>query len=47
MKLCVTGKHEIGKLEKMAIEMFSKVEDKSVEVPDLSKPPAYDASNLG
>jgi secreted Zn-dependent insulinase-like peptidase len=47
MKLCVTGRHDIDKLESMAINLFSQVEDKNVVVPDLSQPaPAYDKNNL-
>jgi secreted Zn-dependent insulinase-like peptidase len=35
MKLCISGKHSIEQLEKWAIQMFSAVENKDVEVPDL------------
>lgn len=47
MKLCVTGRHDIDKLEEMARQLFSQVADKEVKVPDLSKPAPYDERNLG
>ncbi len=47
MKLCVLGRAPIDKLEEMARGLFSQVENKSVDVPDLSQPPAYDNRNLG
>ena len=48
MKLCVTGRHDIEKLEELARTLFSQVEDKDVVVPDYNKPePAYSEDNLG
>ena len=47
MKLCVTGRHDLETLEKWARSLFEQVDDKNVTVPDLSNPPAYNASNLG
>lgn len=48
MKLCVIGRADIGRLEEIARELFSAVEDKNVTVPDLSLPaPAFDEKNLG
>jgi len=48
MKLCVVGRHDIGKLEELATGLFSQVENKSVVVPDYNQPQvAYNASNLG
>jgi insulysin len=47
MKLCVLGRAPIEKLEEMARGLFSQVENKNVDVPDLSQPPAYDSKNLG
>lgn len=48
MRLCVVGRHDINKLETLATELFSQVENKSVEVPDYNKPVvAYDSGNLG
>lgn len=48
MKLCVTGRHDIERLEELTRTLFSQVEDKSVIVPDLNAPvPAYDERNLG
>jgi insulysin len=47
MKLCVTGRHDIERLEEWARGLFSQVEDKNVVVPDLGQPaPAYDSTNL-
>jgi insulysin len=48
MKLCVTGRHDISQLEQWVTELFSKVEDKSVVVPNYNEPkPAYNDKNLG
>jgi len=38
MKLVLTGKHSIAKLEEMAIKIFSSVPNRNVTLPDLSKP---------
>ena len=34
-------------LEKIVTALFTEVSNKEVKVPDLSKPPAYTAENLG
>lgn len=48
MKLCMIGRHDIVRLEQLAQDLFSGVEDKNVTVPDYNQPaPAYDSRNLG
>lgn len=48
MNLVLSGKHSLEELEQWAVSLFSGVENKNVEVPDLSKPIApFDSSNLG
>lgn len=47
MKLVLTGKHDIQRLEEWAHSMFSPVENKNVEIPALGVPLPYDKSNLG
>ena len=46
MRLCMTGRHDIEKMEELARNLFSQVEDKEVVVPDLNTPVAYDSKNL-
>ena len=48
MKLAVTGNHSLTKLQDLATQMFSTVENKQVVLPDYSKPsPPFDSQNLG
>ena len=48
MKLCMSGRHSLEKLEKMATDLFSPIVNKDVVLPDLSKPTfPYTEANLG
>ena len=48
MSLCLVGNHEIERLEEMAVEHFSGIENKNLELRDYTKgEPLYDASTLG
>ncbi len=48
MNLVLYGKHSIEQLETWAMSLFSGVENKQVELPDLSKPcMPFDSSNMG
>jgi len=48
MNLVLIGKHSLEQLEEWAVSLFSGVENKNVELPDLSKPMMpFDSSNMG
>jgi len=47
MKLTVSGRHDIERLEDWVLDKFSAVENKSVELPDLGMPTPYPPENLG
>jgi len=48
MTLAITSNSSLDELEKMAVELFSGVENKNVKVPDFSLlPRAYNSTNLG
>ena len=48
MSLVLIGKHSLEQLEQWAVSLFSGVENKHVQAPDLSKPEMpFDNSNLG
>ena len=48
MNLVIIGKHSLEQLEQWAVSLFSGVENKNVEVPDLTQPiMPFDSSNMG
>ena len=48
MNLVISGKHSLEQLEQWAVSLFSEVENKNVEVPDLTQPiMPFDSSNMG
>lgn len=47
MKLCIYSNRDLNEMEIVVKDLFSKVENKHVEVPNFSDPPAYSEENLG
>ena len=48
MKLCMSGRHSLEKLEKLAVDLFSPIVNKDVVLPDLTDPiMPYSEANLG
>jgi hypothetical protein len=41
MTLAISSRHGIESLEKWALEKFSPVVNKNVEIPDLGNPPVF------
>ncbi len=46
MKLCVVAKNDIETLENLVNDLFTQVENKEVEVPNLNEPKAFTEAHL-
>ena len=49
MALCLVGNHPIDTLEEMAVEHFSEIENKNLQLKDFiaAGEPLYDSNTLG
>ena len=47
MSLVITGNHSLDDLEKLAVEKFSDIPDKNVELDFNRQVPSFDENNLG
>lgn len=47
MKLCVYSNKDLDEMEGIVRDLFSQVENKNIEIPSFSEPPAFSSEQLG